>query len=39
MRFIVAAAATALMGFVLYFATIGYKHLFSEWPWHHFRSR
>jgi hypothetical protein len=34
MRVFVALGETALIGAVLYFAAIGYKHLFAVWPWH-----
>jgi hypothetical protein len=38
-RVLVATGATAVIGAVLYFASIGYKRLFSVWPWDGFNSR
>jgi hypothetical protein len=38
-RVLVTAGATAVIGAVLYFASIGYKHVFSVWPWDSFNSR
>ena len=39
MRVLVALGATALVCTVLYFAAIGYKHVFAVWPWHGFTPR
>ena len=34
MRLVVVLGETSLICAVLYFAAIGYKHLFAVWPWH-----
>jgi len=34
MRIFIAIGETALVGAILCFAAIGYKHLFAVWPWH-----
>ena len=39
MRLVVALGETALICTIIYFAVIGYKHLFAVWPWHHITFR